>query len=261
MALNMRAAPIESGRHRRLRVRSTLGAVCLGIAAPSAAFASVSHPPTYGPGEQRVCGTNRNAAYYSNDFEHGAGRQWRPREVTSAPNGERFLGRFVNESVVLRLHDLPPHRAVELSADVLVIMSWDGSHPIDGPDVLAVAVTKGPTPRHRAWRAAATFSNDAAPFVAGYEQTFPHPFPGPVLHPGLTDSQSTSRLGYPDVSAYGGVGDATYRVRVVVPHHHRHLAIRVTSRNAVDAGVDPIETDESFGLDDVTVRLLGRRCR
>jgi hypothetical protein len=210
---------------------------------------------------QSTCASQSSAVYYSTGFERGVGRRWQPREVASAPSGERFLGRFVNRSVVLRLTDLPPHRAVALSADIHVIMSWDGSHAVEGPDVLGVAVPAGRRTHPRLWRAAATFSNDAAPFVAGYEQTFPHPLPGPVLHPGLTGSSATGTLGYPDVSAYGGVGDATYRVRVTVPHRDRALVVRISSRNAVDDSPRPVETDESFGLDNVTVRLRGRLCR
>jgi hypothetical protein len=260
MPLNVTCDGTEVRRRRHLHARSTVAAICLAVTAPGTAYASVALPPGHQHGDQPACRTNRSPVHYSTGFEDGVGRQWHPRKGTTAPSGERFLGRFVNRSVILRLRNLPPHRAVELSADVLMIMSWDGSNAIDGPDVLSVAITKGRMPHHRPWSAVATFSNDAEPFIAGYEQTFPHPYPGSVFHPGLTGSRATGTLGYPDVSAYGGVGDATYRLRAVVPHRGSSLVVRVTSRNAVDDGVEPVEADESFGLDNVAVRLRGRRC-
>jgi hypothetical protein len=198
------------------------------------------------------CESAVRTPYYVATFEDGAGPEWHPRRVTRSPTGERFLGRFVNRSVELKLRNLPPHHAVRLSVDLLPIMSWDGSHPVDGPDIVRAKVD--------GQQAAATFSNDTAPFDAAYRQTFPGLYPGPARHPGITGADASETLGYPDVSAYGGIGDSTYTIRATLKHRRSTLSLRITSQNVVDVGVNPIETDESLGVDNVSVRLLGADC-
>src|SRR5687767_3333156 len=73
---------------------------------------------------------------YQHDFETAPGAEWShtTREVT--PSGRGFLGQFGNDTVTLRLQELPAHGTVSVSFDLFLLRSWDGSGENGwGPDV------------------------------------------------------------------------------------------------------------------------------
>ena len=74
------------------------------------------------------------------DFERGAAFAWSNSNTDASHTGQftRFLGRFGNETVALNLTNLPPHDQVELSFDLYIIDSWDGSDFLNGADYFQV---------------------------------------------------------------------------------------------------------------------------
>ena len=92
---------------------------------------------------------------YREDFDgRTVGGEWSSNLVTNAPLGDRrFLGPFANQTVSLSLNSLPAHEQLTVSFDLLILGSWDGNHPVLGPDQWLLSVDGAP-PLFRS-----TFSN------------------------------------------------------------------------------------------------------
>lgn len=94
--------------------------------------------------------TARDTVIYSNDFDTSAGSEWSDRSIDTTPGGRRFLGRYGNEAVTLRINELPSHTTATISFDLFIIQTWDGnqvgssSDPSDivGPDEWSLNVTE-----------------------------------------------------------------------------------------------------------------------
>jgi hypothetical protein len=184
------------------------------------------------------------AAAYRSNFGEKAGPEWSHDKTDKAPaDGRRFLGQFGNNEVSLSLRRLAPHKYVRASFDFYAIRSWDGSNdPLRecGPDVWSVRVGGGPL------LVRATFAS--ATVMRCDRQTFPDLYPGPT-HPRFTGAAQKDTLGYQfGVSA----GDAVYKMTVVFPHEEANLALIFAATD-----LEPLD-NESWGLDNVVVELLGR---
>ncbi len=68
-----------------------------------------------------------STTYYSHDFETGPGDEWDDRTTSTGATTTGFLGRFGNQNITLTLTDLPGHFGVNLTWDLLIIDSWDGT--------------------------------------------------------------------------------------------------------------------------------------
>jgi hypothetical protein len=180
---------------------------------------------------------------YTEDFEGRVGPEWSRRGTEETPAGRRFLGRFRQQSVRLKLGRLPNHDTVRLSFDLYVIGSWDGNSPLSGPDRWRLRVKDGPT------LVDTTFSNDVwgAGATREYFQAFPGRSPG-AAYPGLVNAFERGTLGYPDTSTYGGVGDSVYRLNFQFRHSEDDVEL-------VFEDLPRSEADESWGLDNVRVTL------
>lgn len=77
----------------------------------------------------------RSGPVYRNDFDAGVGLEWSNPSTAETPSGRGFLGRFGNDTVTLRLTDLPAHTEVTVAFDLYIIQSWDGSQEGVGPDL------------------------------------------------------------------------------------------------------------------------------
>ena len=92
----------------------------------------------------------RSSAFYSNDFESGAGEEWSDNDTdeTPAEDGNRFLGQFGSETVTLEFdadsidQDI---EAITVSFDLYVIRTWDGNHSGggSGPDRFSLSLGNG----------------------------------------------------------------------------------------------------------------------
>lgn len=188
---------------------------------------------------------------YSEDFDDVVGGEWpQAAKVATAPNGQRFLGEFGNETVTLNLGRLPAHSQVTVAFDLFIIRSWDGNQvevPVGAAayrellpdDVTAVGPDR--------WRLQAdgqmvidtTFAN-----IPGFPQSYPDNYPAD--HPTQTGAVALNSLGY---RFNENVLDATYRVERTFAHTGGNLILEFTGLRL--QGLH----DESWGLDNVTVTV------
>jgi hypothetical protein len=188
---------------------------------------------------------------YENDFQAAVGSEWSKSTIentpTPYPTGPRsFLGQFGNETVTLTLGGLPAHTAVQLDFDLYLIRSWDGSSggaPLYdfGNDVFRVAVQGGPL------LLAETFSN-GNPAGQSY---------GPnANNPAFTGAAETYSLGYVfNDGTINQVMDSVYRFNFLFSDTRNLVAFDFSAFGL--QGLD----DESWGLDNVRVSLLGMPTR
>jgi len=185
---------------------------------------------------------------YQNDFQSGAGSEWSQTITENAPTpygfGQRtFLGEFGNDTVSLSLASLGVHSAVQLDFDLYLIRSWDGSSAGTtydyGNDTFEVSVNGGPTLLED------TFSNGNP---AG--QTY-----GPAaINPAFTGAAETYSLGFvfnDGIQGLSQVMDSVYRFSFNFAHSDSLLAFDFSGIGLQTLG------DESWGLDNVRVSLLG----
>jgi hypothetical protein len=191
---------------------------------------------TYGsPGVARAA----DQTVYQNDFETAVGPGWTftggAPLISTSPNGRRFLGEdptrgFGQGTATLSLTGLPTHSSVQVSFQLYIINTWDGSSGAfnNGPDFFRFGVT-GSSPALDT-----TFSNQP-----GGEQSFPV-----ENSPAKAGSTESNTLGYPG-------GEAVYTLVFTLPHSASTLSLDFAG--AENQGIG----DESWGLDNVTVVALG----
>jgi hypothetical protein len=171
---------------------------------------------------------------------------------TDSTNGtQRFLGEFggprigrpgdpgynrtrVDQTIRLTLTNLPPHAALRLSFDLLVLKSWDGNSPAYGPDRWSLSVADGPVLLDT------TFSNNHKVSKEGSYQNYPQLQAMP-----RTGAARTNTLGYKFF------GDSIYPLEFTFPHSNSTLKLDFQSSLFEGKGT----ADESWGLDNVRLTI------
>jgi hypothetical protein len=167
---------------------------------------------------------------YSSDFGGSVGGEWSANRVATAPNGERFLGEFVNDSATLNLTGLAAHTSLTVTVDVYAIRSWDGVDTQYGPDNFRIDADGRSLLN-------TTFSN-----TQPHMQNFPYSVGG-QKQPAQKGAFAVNTLGY--IVDDKGM-DATYRVTYTIPHTSSSLQLSFCA-----LGLD----DESWGIDNVTISI------
>ena len=172
-----------------------------------------------------------------------------PQDVTNveSPKGKRrFLGEFggprldptartrVKQTVRLTLKELAPHTRATVSFDLLILKSWDGSSPRYGPDRWSLMVKDGPTLLDT------TFSNNPKLEADQSFQDYPRSHGKPQ-----TGAAAVRTLGYTFF------GDSLYHLSFTFPHSADALTLDFAGDLVEGKGTK----DESWGLDNVTVRI------
>jgi hypothetical protein len=208
---------------------------------------------------------------YENDFESG-GFEGFPRP--SNPRTGKFLGKFsgqTTQTTTLTLSNLPPHKYITASFDVLVARTWDGNGrgyidtnnlanyvPDSGPDIFKVTADDR-TMVHT------TFASHDLEFYR--LQSFPGTYPQDANRPG-TGATCTDCLGaYWDLDWYWVqfptrkplpdsilLKDALYRVTITYTNELETTSINFRTF-ALDAGNYQGEVDEWWGLDSIKVEV------
>jgi len=183
---------------------------------------------------------------------------WSHPDTDKTPVGNiQFHGPFTNDIVRISADNLPAHPFLEISFDLLILRTWDGSspmseraHPQDpGPDFFRVALTDGPTLLYT------TFSNrpDDDSFRADSKwQMYPSQVPGTHLDP-QTGADAKNTLGYaypwPGPSTFYPM-DATYHIKFIIPHNSAKATLELGGMNLSS----PI--DESWGITNLQFRPI-----
>jgi len=177
----------------------------------------------------------RTGLVYQEDFEDGAGAEWSQAQTDIAPNGQRFLGQFGNQSIGLSLESLSAHSRVRISFDLYIIRSWDGNDPQHGPDFWGFGLA-GDAPFLYT-----TFSN-----WADQNQAYPDGYPGGD-YPAQSGVTAAGSLGY---QFDQWQQDAVYRIDLVANHTGDSLELEFFAEGL------QLLVDESWGLDNIEVSIL-----
>jgi hypothetical protein len=203
-------------------------------------LAAVSFTPLSLLPTPRTSAATTATVVYANDFEGSVGGEWSNTATDTTPVGARkFLGQFAAETVNLSLSGLPSHTSVRVEFDLYVIRSWDGNgNSCCGPDEFDLSVSGGPTLLHT------TFSNTGD---AGNHQAYPGAYPG---------SQNFARTGATESNSlgYDNFGDTVYHLERRFIHTGGSLVFAFSG--LASQGL----SDESWGLDNVTVTTLDEQC-
>jgi len=181
--------------------------------------------------------------------------KWSKTTTTQTPAGKKTLhGPFNNDLVTVTAENLPAHEWLQITVELAVLRTWDGSVPITeepdatGPDYFSISLSGGPTLVYT------TFSNlgeDVFEENARF-QNFPSLIPGDRL-PARSGAQEKNTLGYEFTRSTTGVAykmDTTYRISLLVPHKDAKAAIDLAAMDLQAAD------DESWGVLDVQVQPL-----
>lgn len=209
-------------------------------AVPGAAVAFVPAPAP-ARAEQQVVRRVSSLVYQSR-FNDAPGAQWDKKGHASAPRGERFAGPFGSEGATLTLSDIPDHDQLIIDADLYTIGDWSGAG--SSPSKFIVTLDGQPV-------LAETFANEDGTLRRTQS------FPGGGSRGRLPGAEATSldALGYAPIGskAAGAVGDASYHIRIVVPHSKATGALRFAAAGLSASG----KTPAVWGLDNVTVVSSG----
>lgn len=148
----------------------------IGFDRVSAAVPSRPYTPYYKEGFQGAVPGNADAS-------------WSTSLISAAPAdpNRRYLGDFGNDTVTLKLQNIPVHDCLCIEFDLYLRRSWDGSHPRWGDDWVGVRLDGTVLMRD-------TFAMHSLP---SFQQTF-----GPLaLNPAGTGTSERDTLG--DTSRWG----------------------------------------------------------
>lgn len=182
---------------------------------------------------------------YSSDFELPPGPEWSDPRTATTLGGRNFLGIFGQGGVTLSLGTLPTAVPIEVTLDLLVINTWDGSQLIDplsepehqvGPDLWSVELLGGPT------LFSSTFSVFDGTKAMHSFRSFPQSYPG-----NYPDSLFLARSGAVENDTLGYFeGDSVYSLTFdfLAPAGETVLDFN---------GLFPLVDPEEWGLDNVQV--------
>jgi hypothetical protein len=183
---------------------------------------------------------------------------WSHPDLDKTPIGNlQFHGPFENETVRATAPSLAPHVFLDISFDLLILRSWDGSVPMSeqgrpqqiGPDFFRCALASGPTLLYT------TFSNRPTgndfQDVSKY-QNYPSQIPGTHLDP-QTGADAKNTLGY----NYPWAGptqlfpmDATYHIHFIIPHNTAQATVEFGAMNLSNF------IDENWGIANLQIKPL-----
>jgi hypothetical protein len=190
----------------------------------------------------------------------GAALRWSNEKTLSSPRGNLPLhGPFSNDIVSVTAGSLPPHDWLEVTLDLVVIRTWDGSVDLlpgmdaeaTGPDYLSISLADGRILLYN------TFSNlkeDVFDEASRY-QSYPSMIPGD-RQLAQTGAAKTNTLGFTFTRATTGITynmDATYRLRFLVPHHQADAKLILAAMNLQEP------EDESWAIGNLQIRPLAQR--
>ena len=173
---------------------------------------------------------------YSEDFSAALGPEWLTTQLETSPNGERFLGRFTNDTATLKFKHLPKGRdkalKLELGFDIYIIDSMDGNDTGPGSSEEETGVANPDTFRFEA--------NGKLLQQTTFSNTHPQAYPG--SYPGASNPAGTAATGF-DTLDYDA--DTTFHLSFPVRYTGR-----VVNFSATASGLDDLD-DESWGIDNV----------
>jgi hypothetical protein len=182
------------------------------------------------------CPARAETEVYTTNFTDGPDARWSSDATFELPaNQDKCLGRFTNDSITLKLTDLPDHAYIQVQFDLLLLRTWDGNKADIGPDRWSFRTDDG-----RVWvdHTFANTNHDQDQAI----QSFPGTLVGESSPP-TTGAAGTNNIGGFDMSS-------TYRMRFVIPHRKDAITLLFAGRGLQDVN------NECWCLDNVKVTAL-----
>lgn len=182
---------------------------------------------------------------YSNDFSEGNINRI---ENARLQNFESFpvLGYYNNEEIIFSLEELPSHKALSITVDILLHDSWDGNVSLPGgPDLWYLHLDNQEIIH-------TTFSNSLCTSRFCLFQSFPGDYPNHVNpKTGVFNSNLPGRCQY--------IGELGYTSRYIitksVPHKSKVAKITLGDLLVQDNAREPL-CDESWSLNRIIVSIV-----
>ncbi|GGF25919.1 hypothetical protein [Echinicola rosea] len=183
---------------------------------------------------------------YENDFsgeDLGEVRNGRLRSF----DGGTVLGNYNNEEIAVQVDNLPSHKMLKVTVDVLLHDSWDGNAgPAGGPDIWYLKVDGQALVN-------ATFSNQPCLSTWCLSQSYPDPYGR--HHDPKTDALETE---LPGLCQYAdSIGWTTkYRISKIIRHQEGQVTL-VCGDKTVQQHLNSSQIcDESWSLSKIKVSLV-----
>ena len=187
-----------------------------------------------------VAGSAHGSIVYQNNFDAGGTAGWSTSTTDVTPSGRRFLGQFNNGGSALALSGLTIGETLRLEFDFYAINTWDGNHPLWGPDMFRVAVVGGPELLNATFAVGEVGIADGTQSYPGTESS--GTFPGRFM------ATENNTLGYMYLGTFAR--DAVWHMILDTPVTDSAMSISFEG-----SGLQPI-FDESWGIDTFTASLV-----
>ena len=175
---------------------------------------------------------------YFQDFENTVGSEWSDTNRLTY-NSTKELGPFCSQSINLNLSSLPAHDSVEVSFDLYIFDSWDGNYP-NYKDFWSFFVNNDTIIN-------TTFSN-----LTGAVQSYPQNYPS--INPERTGA---FLINLPNrCHPCNCFSSSIYKIVRKIPNNSNSLQIIFKGIMTQNGGVSQDVCDESWGLDNVKVKLI-----
>lgn len=194
--------------------------------------------------------TSNEVEVYSNDFETGILTNITNGNL-SLFNGTKILGNYNNDGFKLTLNDLPAHDLVDISFDLYIHDSWEGSqtlqNSVSGPDLWQMAVDNKTYIN-------ATFANFECPtgnICPG--QSYPANYPTQSYNP-KTGASNVDLPGFCSESN-NPQGSTLYKVHKSISHSAANLSLECLDKLIQKNVADP-KCDESWSVDNIQIKVI-----
>lgn len=154
---------------------------------------------------------------------------------------------FTNDAVLLSLSDLPQHTDITLSFYLLILHTWDGNDPGNGPDQFKITGPNGEVLLH------STFAN-----IIGFPQSYPGNYPT-GSYPTYTGAVEVGTLGTHWIPGWEEFMSSVYEVSLTISHTgstanftFEGLGLGYQIEDGTKVGYWP---DEGWSLDNVVVMV------
>jgi hypothetical protein len=194
--------------------------------------------------------TNNELEVYNNDFESGSLVNI-TNGIISPFNGSKVLGNYNNGQFELSVKDLPTHDLVDISFDLYIHDSWEGSQNlrdnVSGPDLWLMKVDDKTY-------IYATFANfDCIPgnFCPG--QSYPANYPTQSYNP-KTAAFSTDLPGFcSEINTKNGT--TLYKIHKSINHSGATLSLQCLDK-LIQKDVTDAKCDESWSVDNIKIKVI-----
>lgn len=163
--------------------------------------------------------------------------------------GNRVLGNFHNDGFTVELSNLPDHKFLQITCDVIIHDTWDGNMPSpNGPDLWNIRVNRKQNINTNSdFFYQTSFSNFSS---RRRPQSFPNRYPS------FNDPKSANQGGAYGICAdsLNASGSTFYRIDEILRHEEDVAFIRFFDELVQTNTEDPF-CDESWSLDNLIITI------